>query len=128
MLKRFKNKYIFLLEKYLCKASYKKINLSNLSIETIDSINSIKNHIIDLNENNLLNVNRNSWFDSFKNQYRLYSSIYRYAKTKEIIEKYIDINKNEIVDFGAGNGVFLEFLKLKGIGIDINKKSVGNVD
>ena len=119
-----KKTYIKLLELYLCKSSLNKLNNMNIDIEKIVAIDSIKNHIIDLNERNIDLVDKEKWFNNTKNKYRLYSSVYRYIKTKEIIEKYIDIKNNKIVDFGAGNGVFLEFLGLGGVGVDINKKCV----
>ena len=44
-----KKTYIKLLELYLCKCSLNKLNNMNIDIEKIVAIDSIKNHIIDLN-------------------------------------------------------------------------------
>ncbi|WP_455756641.1 class I SAM-dependent methyltransferase [Sulfurimonas sp.] len=127
MLSILKKRYIKLVESYLLKASKKKFETENLKLKNIDNINSIKEHIIDLNERYLENIDVDVWFEKTKNLYRLYSSVYRYEATKNIIERYIDINNSSNIDFGAGNGVFLEYLNLKGTGVDINKKCVNHM-
>lgn len=127
MISKLKKIYIKMVEKYLMKCSFKMLDKQNINVDNLDNLTSIKNHIIDLNEKNVHKIDANKWFDSIKNQYRLNSSIIRYEMTKKIVEKYIDINKNKIIDFGAGNGVFLEFLKLNGTGIDINKNCVDHM-
>jgi 2-polyprenyl-3-methyl-5-hydroxy-6-metoxy-1,4-benzoquinol methylase len=121
---RLKEIYINSVENYFLRATLKKLKVKNIHIDEIKNIESIKNHIIDLNEKFSANIDKNSWFSTIKNQYRLYSSVYRYIRTKEIIQNYVDITKNKVIDFGAGNGVFLEFLNLNGVGIDINRNCV----
>lgn len=121
---KLKKIYISLVENYLMKSAFKKLKLENIYLDKIENIDSLKNHIINLNEINFSKINKNKWFNNKKNKYRLYSSIFRYEKTKRIIEKYINLNKTNNIDFGAGNGVLLEFLKLNGVGIDINKECV----
>ena len=112
------------MENYFLRATIKKFKLQNIHIGEIKNIESIRNHIIDLNEKFFSNIDKNSWFNTIKNQYRLYSSVYRYIRTREIIQNYVDITHNKVIDFGSGNGVFLEFLNLNGVGVDINQNCV----
>ena len=70
--------YIKLLELYLCKCSLNKLNNMNIDIEKIMAIDSIKNHIIDLNERNIDLVDKENWFNNTKNKYRLYSFVFIY--------------------------------------------------
>ncbi|WP_107857023.1 hypothetical protein [Campylobacter concisus] len=62
-----KKTYIKLLELYLCKCSLNKLNNMNIDIEKIVAIDSIKNHIIDLNERNIDLVDKEKWFNNTKN-------------------------------------------------------------
>jgi 2-polyprenyl-3-methyl-5-hydroxy-6-metoxy-1,4-benzoquinol methylase len=121
---KLKKLYIKQVEKYLYKKAKEKCQQENIEIDSIHNIKSIKNHIIDLNEKHTTNIDVNNWYENDKNQYRLYSSIYRYKATKEIVNKYVSLKDLDVVDFGAGNGVFLEYLNLSGTGVDINQQCV----
>ncbi|MAE22130.1 MAG: hypothetical protein CMK92_06835 [Pseudomonas sp.] len=119
-----KKNYIYFLEKYLFKMSVKKLKSDGISVRGFKNLSSIKDHIIDLNVKDHSKINAGIWFDAIKNKYRLNSFLYRYVRTAEIIKKYIDINSSRLIDFGAGSGIFLEYLDLKGVGIDINQGCV----
>ena len=124
MIEKLKRIYILCLESYLLRACQKKLNILGFNQDKIINLDSVKNHVIDLNEKHISLVDIEKWFRLKKNKYRLNSNIYRFFQTKKIVEKYIDLNSETIIDFGSGNGVFLEFLKLKGTGVDISKRCV----
>ena len=128
MIKKIKNLYILVLEKYLLNCCIKKLKYLNIDKKKIKNLSSIEKHVIDLNEKDTFAINKEEWFKRDKNKYRLLSNIYRFFQTKKIIEDYIDINNQTVVDFGAGNGVFLEFLNLKGTGVDINQGCVDEMN
>jgi 2-polyprenyl-3-methyl-5-hydroxy-6-metoxy-1,4-benzoquinol methylase len=124
MISKLKIIYIYLQEKHLYNRTLKKFSKLGIKLEKIYNLESIKRHIIDLNEKDSQKINNDQWYSSIKNKYRLYSTVYRFFKTKEIIEKFINIKDQDIIDFGAGKGVFLEFLNLKATGVDINQECV----